>query len=50
MVAIFDDKIEIISPSKLLPTVDFNEMDAGLSEVRNKVRALVFKRLGIIGQ
>lgn len=28
-IAIFDDKIEIISKGKLLPTEDFNEMDAG---------------------
>ena len=47
-VAIFDDKIEITSPGKLLPTVDFNEMEAGQSDVRNKVLAPVFKKLGII--
>lgn len=49
-IAIFDDKVEITSPGKLLPTVDFNAMDAGQSDVRNKVLAPVFKRLGIIEQ
>jgi predicted HTH transcriptional regulator len=49
-IAIFDDKLEITSPGKLLPTVDFNDMDAGQSDVRNKVLAPVFKRLGIIEQ
>ena len=49
-IAIFDDKLEITSPGKLLPTVDFNEMDAGQSDVRNVVLAPVFKRLGIIEQ
>lgn len=28
-IAIFDDKIEITSPDKLLPTVDFDDMEAG---------------------
>jgi predicted HTH transcriptional regulator len=49
-IAIFDDKLEITSPGKLLPSVDFNDMDAGQSDVRNKVLAPVFKRLGIIEQ
>jgi len=49
-IAIFDDKIEITSPGKLLPTVDFNDMEAGQSDIRNKILAPVFKRLGIIEQ
>jgi ATP-dependent DNA helicase RecG len=49
-IAIFDDKVEITSPGKLLPTVDFNEMEAGQSDIRNKVLAPVFKKLGIIEQ
>ncbi len=49
-VAVFDDKIEATSPGKLLPTVDFNEMEAGQSDIRNKVLAPVFKKLGIIEQ
>ncbi|NPE30044.1 ATP-dependent DNA helicase [Methanococcoides sp. SA1] len=49
-IAVFDDKIEITSPGKLLPTVDFNEMDAGQSDIRNITLAPVFKKLGIIEQ
>ncbi len=49
-IAVFDDKIEITSPGKLLPSVDFNDMEAGQSDIRNKVLAPVFKRLGIIEQ
>ena len=49
-VAVFDDKIEITSPGKLLPTVDFDDMESGQSDIRNKVLAPVFKRLGIIEQ
>ena len=49
-VAVFDDKIEITSPGKLLPIVDFNEMEAGQSDIRNIVLAPVFKKLGIIEQ
>ena len=49
-IAIFDDKIEITSPGKLLPTIDFDEMEAGQSDIRNKTLAPVFKKLGIIEQ
>ncbi len=49
-IAIFDDKIEITSPGKLLPTVDFNDMEAGQSDIRNFTLAPVFKKLGIIEQ
>ena len=49
-IAIFDDKIEITSPGKLMPSVDFNDMDSGQSDIRNKTLAPVFKRLGIIEQ
>ncbi len=49
-VAIFDDKIEITSPGKLPPSVDYNDMEAGQSDIRNKILAPVFKRLGIIEQ
>ncbi len=48
--AIFDDKIEITSPGNLLPTVDFTQMESGQSDIRNKVLAPVFKKLGIIEQ
>ena len=49
-IAIFDDKIEITSPGKLSPSIDYNDMLSGQSSVRNKILAPVFKRLGIIGQ
>ena len=49
-IAVFDDKIEITSPGKLMPSVDFNDMESGQSDIRNKVLAPVFKRLGIIEQ
>ncbi len=49
-IAIFDDKIEITSPGKLLPTVDFDDMESGQSDIRNKILAPVFKKLGIIEQ
>ncbi len=49
-IAIFDDKIEITSPGKLMPTIDFNDMESGQSDIRNKVLAPVFKKLGIIEQ
>jgi len=49
-IAIFDDKVEITSPGKLLPSVDFSVSDSGQSDIRNKVLAPVFKRLGIIEQ
>jgi len=49
-VAVFDDKIEISSPGTLPPTVDFSDMESGQSDIRNKILAPVFKRLGIIEQ
>jgi len=49
-IAIFDDKIEITSPGKLLPSIDFNDMESGQSDIRNLTLAPVFKRLGIIEQ
>lgn len=49
-IAVFDDKIEITSPGNLLPTIDFNELESGQSDIRNKVLAPVFKKLGIIEQ
>jgi len=49
-IAIFDTKIEITSPGNLLPTVDFNEMDSGQSDIRNRILAPIFKKLGIIEQ
>lgn len=49
-VAVFDDKIEITSPGKLPPTVDYSDMQSGQSSIRNKGLAPIFKRLGIIEQ
>ncbi|WP_417861365.1 RNA-binding domain-containing protein [Winogradskyella sediminis] len=49
-VAIYDDMIEITSPGRLSPTIDFNELEAGQSDVRNKVIAPVFRKLGVIDQ
>lgn len=49
-VAIYDDMIEITSPGTLLPSIDFTEMESRQSDIRNKVIAPVFKRLGIIDQ
>lgn len=49
-IAIFDDKIEVTSPGKLMPSVDFSDMESGQSDIRNKTLAPIFKRLGIIEQ
>lgn len=49
-VAIYDDMVEITSPGLLMPSIDFNELEARQSDIRNKVIAPVFKRLGIIDQ
>lgn len=46
-VAIFDDMIEITSPGKLLPSIDFDELEARQSDIRNKVIAPIFKRVGL---
>jgi ATP-dependent DNA helicase RecG len=42
-VAIYDDMIEITSPGKLLPSIDYNELEARQSDIKNKVIAPVFK-------
>ena len=49
-VAVYDDMIEITSPGKLLPSIDFNDMEARQSDIRNKIIAPVFKKLGLIDQ
>ncbi len=49
-IAVYDDMVEITNPGKLLPSIDFNDLEAGQSDIRNKVIAPVFKRLGIIEQ
>jgi predicted HTH transcriptional regulator len=42
--------IEITSPGKLSPSVDYNDMEARQSEIRNRVIAPFFKHLGLIDQ
>lgn len=49
-VAIYDDMVEITSPGTLPPSIDFQEMEARQSDIRNKVIAPVFKRMGVIDQ
>ncbi|MCK6614661.1 MAG: putative DNA binding domain-containing protein [Ignavibacteriaceae bacterium] len=49
-VAIYDDMVEITSPGLLPPSIDFQEMDARQSDIRNRVIAPIFKHLGIIDQ
>jgi len=46
--AIFDNRIEITSPGRLMSSIDFDDMESGQSEIRNKTLAPVFKKLGII--
>jgi ATP-dependent DNA helicase RecG len=36
-IAIFDDKIEITSPGKLMPSVDFSDMESGQSDIEIKL-------------
>ncbi|MCE5223778.1 hypothetical protein LLG10_06315 [bacterium] len=49
-VAIYDDMVEITSPGKLMPSIDYDDRESGQSDVRNKVIAPIFKKLGIIDQ
>lgn len=49
-VAIYDDMIKITSPGTLPPSIDFQEMDARQSDIRNKVIAPIFKYMGVIDQ
>lgn len=49
-IAIYEDMVEITSPGKLMASIDFNEMEARQSDIRNKVIAPIFKKLGIIDQ
>jgi len=49
-VAIYDDMVEITSPGLLPASIDFNAMEARQSDIRNKVLAPVFKKMGIIDQ
>jgi len=49
-IAIYDNMVEITSPGKLPPSVDYNDMEARQSEIRNRVIAPFFKHLGLIDQ
>ncbi|AEI50625.1 ATP-binding protein [Runella slithyformis] len=49
-VAIYDDMVEITSPGKLMPSIDFSDLEARQSDIRNKVIAPIFKKMGIIDQ
>ena len=49
-VAIYDDMVEITSPGKLLPSIDFHDLEARQSDIRNRAIAPVFKKMGIIDQ
>lgn len=49
-IAIYDDMVEITSPGNLLPSIDYNQMEARQSDIRNKIIAPVFKKMGLIDQ
>ena len=49
-IAIYDDMVEITSPGKLPPSVDFSRLEARQSDIRNKVIAPFFRHLGLIDQ
>lgn len=49
-VAIYDDMVEISSPGILPPSIDFHEMEARQSDIRNRIIAPIFKQMGLIDQ
>jgi len=49
-VAFFDDRIEIENPGILLPGLTIDDIRQGISRLRNRVIARVFKELGLIEQ
>jgi len=49
-IAIYEDMLEVTSPGLLLPSINFDDMEAGQSDIRNRIIAPVFKKLGIIDQ
>ncbi len=46
----YDDMLEITSAGTLPPSIDIAELAAGQSEIRNRVLAPIFKKLGLIEQ
>lgn len=49
-VAVFDDRVEVESPGILLPGLTIEELHQGISRVRNRVLARIFKEIGLIEQ
>jgi len=49
-VALYDDMVEITSPGKLMPSIDFTQMETMQSDIRNRIIAPVFRKLGIVDQ
>lgn len=49
-VAIFDDRLEIENPGLLVPGLTIPDLLAGVSKVRNRVIARVFREIGLIEQ
>jgi ATP-dependent DNA helicase RecG len=50
MVAFFDDRIEIENPGILLPGMTIDDVKQGVSKIRNRVIARVFRELSLIEQ
>jgi len=48
MIAIFDDRMEIQSPGALPLGMTIDDFKAGLSRIRNRVIARVFRELGLM--
>lgn len=49
-VAVFDDRVEVENPGVLLPGLTVDDLRQGVSRVRNRVIARVFKELGYVEQ
>lgn len=49
-VAVFDDRIEVENPGILLPGLTLEDLRDGVSRVRNRTVARVFKELGLVEQ
>ena len=49
-VAYFDDRFEVTSPGLLMPGLTVEDMQAGISRIRNPVLARVFRELGLMDQ
>ncbi len=49
-VAVFDDRLEVENPGILLPGLTLDDLRDGVSRVRNRVVARVFKELGLVEQ